>query len=277
MGGALRANYRYSFSDTWEVKTAVPLPGRAVAAAFNFAGGANLVGGSNRDLPELPMLNDHDRYVNDAWISQLPLAHATSRIEAANIGGAGYCFGGIRGPYLKEVLKWNGLAWATDTDMYTKRVYHSATGYGGAGYIIAGVISVTLPPQTSNERFANSTWSVRRDLPPPGRLQHTAFRLGSFIHVCQGSDWGTAYLSDNDKYNVGADAWSADTDVPLPRRRLAESFTLRRFGYLVGGSADLFFPFGFLADVDRFANATWKSVSSLPTPRGWHATAEVSA
>ena len=178
---------------------------------------------------------DPDR---SAWTRLADMPTPRGAGAAVSYGGRIYVFGGERdGLTVNEVASYDPItnAWSTLPPMPTPRNHHGAALVGSRIYLIGG----RPGNQSTNEEFDVTTqmWRARSPL-PTGRSGIAVAAVGEHVFVFGGEGNASSPLgtfNENESYDPGADAWTAQPPMPLPRHGIGAGVVGNRIYIPAGG------------------------------------------
>lgn len=247
--------------DTWTAKTDVPQDSKN-AAGMLFGAIIHVCGGQG------PLIKVNDRYQDDAWTNKTDMPEPKrGDARGHSLKGSGYLFGGVttppaEGTHLDDTDQYNldVDSWSSKTNMLSVRRSHGSFSVGTNGYSVGGLASV-LPSvrMDDNDGYDPNvdTWTARTSL-SANTSSLEGVGLGGAGYIFGGS-LDSGFVQDARHYTVSADVWTNDTDMPAPARATNPHFVLPNDGHLfsAGGSS-------IVADVDRFDQSSWTSMTDLP-------------
>ena len=277
----------------WSATTAIPSE-RADLASVAHNGFVYAIGG--RDIDYIPSSNVWVAAVNangslGAWASTSALPSGRHALSSAVFDGFVYAIGGINGndDLLTDVLvapiNADGTigGWSSTTALPVGEYFHSSFAYNGFLYVTGGfdvnfaaIGDVLVAP--INADGSVGAWSSTTSL-PSGRGFHSTLAYNGFLYTVGGGPGLGELSGDVLVASINADgtigSWLSTTSLPLARG-LHSCIAHNGFLYSIGGLAD---PDIILTDVVAASInpdgsvGSWSSTSSLPSGRGYHASA----
>jgi DNA-binding CsgD family transcriptional regulator len=204
-------------ADTWARRASKPLPVRNIAAAvledrIYVPGGYDALGQATATVD----VYDPEA---DSWFEVAPLPTPLFAYAIAAVNGKLYVFGGSDGTrYLDAVLIYDpaGDTWTVGTPMSEPRGFCAAAVAGERVYVLGGYdgqneSALCEVYEPAKEGAGEHPWTFAEPM-RAGRGGLAAIAVENQIYAI-GGGW-TQYLSFNERYDIGQDAWTV-FDSPL--------------------------------------------------------------